>query len=173
MTYLTGRERLFSEMMDVLDTNNDGIVDFEEFCAGWDNIFVITSATTADAEAEAATRVQAAFRGHSARREQVMAPRALLRRSHQGPVTLCSLSTFSRCHRALQTFRQQLREDRAASHIQAGWRKGHCYAAPRAVVGEPEPIRQNEADLSRLREAQVSRPCPPRQGPLSAARSTD
>jgi len=75
-------ENIANELMSVLDQNGDGEVDFEEFCNGWDRIFIVgaqggdddatsqQSATVADdEEAAAAATVQSHFRGHQARKE--------------------------------------------------------------------------------------------------------
>ena len=47
-------EGVANELLQVLDTNNDGQVDFEEFCAGWDMVVVPTVAV---AEEEAASMI--------------------------------------------------------------------------------------------------------------------
>ena len=89
-------ENIANELMEELDTNNDGEVDFEEFCNGWDRIFIVSGgdppgepdaatdsgsalkpAEPAQASAEgeageesaAATAVQAHYRGYQARKD--------------------------------------------------------------------------------------------------------
>lgn len=72
-------ENIANELMSVLDQNGDGEVDFEEFCNGWDRIFIVgaqgdagddAASTVADEEeAAAAATVQSHFRGHQARKE--------------------------------------------------------------------------------------------------------
>ena len=85
-------ENIANELMSELDQNGDGEVDFEEFCNGWDRIFIVGSrdteggdaapqqesqaadgadaaATDDDEQAAAAATVQSHFRGHQARKE--------------------------------------------------------------------------------------------------------
>ena len=65
-------ETVADELMQVLDANNDGEVDFSEFCAGWDNIFSISihesQHINRQAALSAAVNVQRHFRGFQARR---------------------------------------------------------------------------------------------------------
>ena len=41
-------ENVANELMSVLDENGDGEVDFEEFCNGWDRIFIVGSPSIGD-----------------------------------------------------------------------------------------------------------------------------
>lgn len=76
-------ENIANELMSVLDENGDGEVDFEEFCNGWERIFIVGGqdadgsdrecqqggAVDDNGEAAAAATVQSHFRGHQARKE--------------------------------------------------------------------------------------------------------
>ena len=48
-------ENIANELMEELDTNNDGEVDFEEFCNGWDRIFIVSGGDPPGGEMDAAT----------------------------------------------------------------------------------------------------------------------
>lgn len=94
-------ENIANELMSVLDQNGDGEVDFEEFCNGWERIFIVggqgdgdedassqqDATVVDDEEAAAAATVQSHFRGHQARKEvafrkQLRDQRAEERRLH-------------------------------------------------------------------------------------------
>ena len=61
-------EGVADEFFAAMDTNGDGVVDFEEFCAGWHRFYAGTDQGWASvAQVQSAVRIQAAVRGRQTR----------------------------------------------------------------------------------------------------------